>query len=364
MNRAVGVAVLVVLGGLAAVPPAGATPETACQNVEPDGPVVVATLPGDAESTVYADDLDLYPETTVSLVLCDGGEPVPPEDGQRWHLGESPALTDPVAADGRWRVEIAPSGERVAVPSLIEGESVEAGVRIRVVTGAEVESGLDGVGTLAFRGESNASRYADRESAYLASGADVADGTAEIETLAGTIRSEGLDPETHDEAVATLKGLDADHDRMRSEGRATRRLLFDAAFARGPGAEDRLDAMAASERREGEAESSVDEALRTYSEAVERERASPAGELRRYMLPGAIVGLLAGALAGVWVVGRKGREFDHFVEIDGSSSYDASVLFGPLLVGLLLAVLGVSLAVYGGGWSAVVPAGFPVGVVG
>lgn len=340
------------LVGLLATPASAAqpSPTAACETDGLDEPHVVVTVPG--IDRTFTDSVTLYAGSTATVVLCDGSEPVSPNDGETWSIAQSDAIADSSALSDGWRIEIAAVETTAEIPARIEGSPVETGATIETTMGATAESELEGVGVLRFADQAAAAEYATLEADYRNASLDVTERASSVEAVTEEISTEGIDAELHDAALTELQALNADYTDMRANVDATRQLLFDAVFARGLAPDQHLQALSATEAQHAATDRTVGEATEAHSTAVENEYRTAADALRGYMVPVFALGLFVGLLAGGGYVTQKGREYDHFRELDSSSSYGLSVLVWPVGIAVVLLAVCALLLYVSGGWHA------------
>lgn len=331
------------VGSVAAEEP---TPAEACDVEAPAGETTaIVTLPGVAEPIGPGEEATLYPDSTLSVVLCSGDSVVDPDDGTGWELVDDPdGLTGAEVREDRWVAQTGSVATTIDLEDWIELERVDRAATVAVTTGLDAESDLEGVDSIRFASAEAEAAYPDAEAEFFEAIDQFEDRTEALETVAEDVEARGLDPELEEEANGTLDEIDEAADELEAAGDRNRALLFESAFvAETTGA---ADALEASFERQADAEREAVESIEDrYGEAIESERAGAAASIRQYLLVGAGVGVLVGLLGGFVVPHRRGKEVRQFYDHDAELSYDWRVLVVPLAVAAVLFALGIMVLV-------------------
>lgn len=358
-TRAVGVALLTVLALALVVAPAGASvsgavpattaaPDDVCSELAPDSLTVTATTVID--DVPPADGTAFYGGTTLIVVLCDpAGTAVETRGGDGWSLDGTAAISDVNRTERSYVVRLASTNATVSFRDLVERKEPNAGLTVRVTTGAVHDSALPGVGRLAFDSATAVRRYTANESAFRSAAADVEENASALNDTARAITTgravNGTDP--------TLDELAAARDRLSREGNETMLVLHRSAAA-GPNTTAALDRVSATRR---ETRRTADGAVGNYVAALDRLAASHRASIRGTVLSAMIPGLVVGALLGAIVPYRRGNEVADFYQqrSGGTSEYDLRVLRWPLLAAVLVLGVGLALMLFVGGYEGFLP---------
>jgi hypothetical protein len=300
------IAVPAAAGANAAAPPG--TPSAACSAVADasDDGLRVVGLPAVGDDPMTG-TVDLYRESRVEVVLCQGdGAVVPTGDGQVWQLSNGSGYDVVTAQRHAWVVSLTGNATTVALSDRVEGRSVDSGLRIRVRSGVGVDSALVG-STVSFPNATLADRYRRAERVFLAAEREINASAVALNETSDLLT--GLDADEADRARDRLDALAAGRERVTERGDELRRTLYAAAVG-GYLTPSQSAALRAVEMRQRKAVGQAAGAVDRYRTAV----ASHAEDTRRDVVNvvaatggfGLLIGVVVGGGLGHAVTSRRG----------------------------------------------------------
>jgi plasmid stabilization system protein ParE len=318
----------------------------ACDAVETDGNVVVATLPG--SDAALTDEATLYANTTLEVRLCSSEGAVTPY-GDAWSLADDDGVEVLNESDAGVRVRLRPGFEAVSFPDLVTNRQVDRGLVVAEPTALAVEPALGEPDRLYVSSSERAESYREHEASFLAAVNETSATVAALnETTANLTGSDASGLGEPEATLAVIEDLNASVDETTSTSRSFRSFLFDVAVT-SPTPTAAVDVLTAVEDRETDARSDAEHALAAYVDAAESRAAALQGTIRTNVLVGLVGGLLLGVIGGGALPYLVAEETIGRKRVNSAAAYNRVALWLPVGIGVLvLASTLVALAVTDG----------------
>lgn len=329
-----------------AVAPAGASqpaassadPGSVCQGNSGSDSVRAVTVGPAGENVTDAGPF--YAGTELYLVLCDGSTREITDTYEIQGAGVRVVNTN----DTYYEVQL--TGETGTVDLGAAVGQRASGPSVNLTTGAQASTRLVDQ-PIPFTNATLARDYERAETRFNTSLAEVRNTTDRLNRTTSSIRNGTVNETILGAANETLRALRENTTAVRNSTRNASAVLYANVRGGVPNSVYSWNAKRALDISGAEATENASAALAAYYEALGERRAAIASTIRTNFLLGAGLGLLVGLLLGAFKPHRSGKEVDHYRDYNSQETYDRSVVYLPVGVGVAVVLAAVALLLFG-----------------